>query len=333
LAVGELDYGYLNGRLRAAEVKLLDRASLFRLAEAGSFEEMMSLMGETPYGRWFPELGSDSEGVLHREWLWTLDEFGSISPNRALTDLFRAELDFHNLRVLLKGRLAGGEGVNRSDLLRRMLPGGTVSPEALLYAVESGSLRDLPPAMASSLEGHLEWSVDSVPHMEAFLDGAMFEYMSSLAFASGEPFAVGYVRLRADLENLRTAFRLKVAGADVGSLSQRLVRVGALPTHLFTGVFPEQVPAWPKAFFHTPLSALVEEICGLGGDLGALELALDRHMLSFLSRARFSAFGGGPLVAYLHWKRIEIYNLRAIMVGKRNGVSPEEIRRRLRYLE
>jgi len=83
---------------------------------------------------------------------------------------------------------------------------------------------------------------------------------------------------------------------------------------------------------YKPYSVLMDGIESFRntGSLTKLEKLSDNYIMNYVKKSRFVTFGVEPLIGYLVAKESEIRNVRIVMVGKINGISPEIIRERLR---
>ncbi|MGI6145867.1 MAG: V-type ATPase subunit [Bacillota bacterium] len=101
-------FAYAVGRIRALENRMIDQARFSRMIDAETHEELMRVLGETEFGgdRDVRPGASAYEDLINAELLRVHELVASMSPDPALTGVFRARHDFHNMKALLKAALA-----------------------------------------------------------------------------------------------------------------------------------------------------------------------------------------------------------------------------------
>jgi V/A-type H+-transporting ATPase subunit C len=100
-------YAYAVGRVRALETKLFTRADFSRLLEAADFPQALRLLAELGYP--VSEETREYEPVLEAEQRAALILLDNLSEDDGLVEIFRRRYDYHNLKVLLKGKHSGQE--------------------------------------------------------------------------------------------------------------------------------------------------------------------------------------------------------------------------------
>ena len=87
---------------------MIDQARFSRMIDAETHEELMRVLGETEFGgdRDVRPGASAYEDLINAELLRVHELVASMSPDPALTGVFRARHDFHKMKALLKAALA-----------------------------------------------------------------------------------------------------------------------------------------------------------------------------------------------------------------------------------
>ncbi len=112
-------YGFATGLVRAIEHRLIAPGRFLRLAEARDEQEALSMLGDTDYARIYQEQlyatngseesGPDVELLLGREAGRVKDFINGLTQDREVTDILFVRDDFLNLKLALKGIVAGVE--------------------------------------------------------------------------------------------------------------------------------------------------------------------------------------------------------------------------------
>ncbi|MEG2175118.1 MAG: V-type ATPase subunit, partial [Oscillospiraceae bacterium] len=163
------------------------------------------------------------------------------------------------------------------------------------------------------------------------LDRAMAAQMLTEAQKAESDYLIEYVRLFIDSANLRVVVRAARAQKGFDYLRKAVLPGGNVTadrlvsdlsgediTTLFAGrdlAAASQAAAW----------AMEGEVT-----LAALDMACDNALINYIRTARLIAFGEASVIAYLVAREAELVSVRTIMVGRRAGLSEEQIMERLR---
>lgn len=309
----DTQYTYAVAKIRAVEGRLLDRARLYRMAEAGSFEECLKLLQEAGY----PAAEGGYEEMLRVQLTDTYAFLRGISPVKDTFDIFLIRSDYHNIKVLLKAEFLG----KTYDHL--LLETGRYAAARIKKAVAERSFSGLPDRMREAVTDALAAYDKSGDPQESdlILDRAAYQEMAELAQQSGSKYVCDIVAAMTDLANLRIFMRVKEMGRGYDFLSRALLPGGTLA---------------PSAYLREVNLPLAELIAGTRYDkldtqsITALEKAADNFLMESIKSAKYVAFGIEPLIAYLLAKENEIRQVRIILTGKKNGIPADTIKERLR---
>ncbi|WP_132058196.1 V-type ATP synthase subunit C [Halorussus amylolyticus] len=217
-----------------------DRRFLDRLAEAGSIEEAVELLEGTRYGDSLTEAFADYEetGVLipmenavDRTYYEGLIGGVSDTDNRAnqlYADFLRAEIDFRNVRNVLRIARSGAD----IDPDEYFIEGGDLFGASELQQL-SGSLDELVTYIRDSTYGddladaldRLE-DADSLIEFEHALDAALMEYSDRLShvFPISICPVLSYILAKErEVENIRAVARGREAGLSQDEIETELV--------------------------------------------------------------------------------------------------------------
>jgi V/A-type H+-transporting ATPase subunit C len=335
-------YGFATGQVRAIEHRLISSARLLRLAEARDGQEALSMLGDTDYARVFQEElyttnGSEASGqdiglLLGREAARVRDFINGLTQDREATDILFVRDDFLNLKLALKGVIAGVE-VGDS-----FAPLGLISPAVIFHEATSPEKPEgLPPYLARAALAATRAYADtrSPAEIDRVVDGLMFEHLLNSAAEKEIFFLHKLIRIEIDLINIITFFRLRWLDEPISAVGPALIKGGVLHFEPFLEFYPREIDAIETGFlagsrYHGFISG---GIAGLKNERSfvRMEGLVDGELLKFVDRQNEINFGVEVLIAYYYRKAIELRKLRTVLIGKKNGLSAPQIKEMLGY--
>jgi V/A-type H+-transporting ATPase subunit C len=325
-------YAYAVAVIRALERTLLGRKTLEAMAHASSPEEAFEELGETPYSKSMVpgQQVRDLEPLLERVLLDTYALFRELILDEDLEQALLFPHDIHNLKALLKARLANHEAMG-------VVPYGILDINALKAALESDSYRDLHPMIEPTVRNAMndyELRKDS-RRLEVSLDHVALRCKITPLLALDSPVISAYARQLADVTNIQLAVRLSRSDPDVELLQLAFVEGGTIPAGTLEAALGKRLQTLADALSGTPYGKAVHEGIEYLQDKGSyarLDRELESQLLGTLRGARFLIFGPGPILAHTIAKEHEINMVRLVMVGKMNKIPEERIVARLPIL-
>ena len=199
----DTDYVYLSTRVKAMERGLLDRARAERVLAAPTEEAAARVLQECGYPDLAGVTGRALEAALAQRQREMLEDLAGDLPDRTVLDLFRAQVDYHNAKVLVKAQALG------TDPTRLLLVGGRYSPGRLAANGQKGKLSGYSQRFRRAVEeGREVLDATGDPQQVDFtLDRAYFEEAMELAIRTGSKCLTGYVAVLIDTANLRATVR------------------------------------------------------------------------------------------------------------------------------
>ena len=313
-------YTYALGVIRAREVKLLTEKRLEELLSTADIEELMAALHDTNYGQFFRNIKkSEAEHALMGSKIALYDDLEKLIDNFEIMSMLRAKYDFHNIKVLLKGKISEEDFSDKCSLL------GYVSVSKMVEVFKEEKYSYLPEYLKEAVESGINvyYSKNHNPQLLGFaVDAIMAETLTSYT-ANG--FLIDYYRLWVDLTNLKIILRLLflkrydelidfavLPGGNIGKEKIKNARIENSDSleDFYRGTICSSILAWKDSF-------------------SVLERESEKLLVSYLKSVAFEAIGVEPVIAYLLLKENELRNLRVIFVGKTNGVSEDLIKERL----
>ncbi len=313
-------YTYAVARIRAKELSLLGRQEFDRLMACGSYEECLNTLHDLGWGD-----GDESTGeeILAAESskMWTLLQ--ELVQDRSVFDVFLYPIDYNNLKAAIKSVVTGvrSEGI--------FLPGGTVSPELMVQAVEKDDFSALPEKMREPAKEAYQVLVHTKDGQmcDVILDAAALTAIKEAGSASDNKMIRAYAELTVAVTDLKIAVRGCKTGKTASFLKRACVPCSTLNVDSLISAAnrgPEELFAY---LANTAYAAAAEK---LKESASAFEKWCDDTIMELIRAEKSNPFTIGPLAAYLLARENEMKSVRILLSGKRNRISDGIIRERLR---
>lgn len=341
-------YAYPIARMKAIGTPFIQSSRLQELLDSGSVTECLSRLraADHPLGSVKQSDHDSLENHLLRGWYEEMSLLASIVPSE-VSPFFEAYLEQAEVAEIKRIiRLIHGQ---KSALLTsdRIVPVGVITADLIESAIRSHGLEDCirhfhttrygPPLETAFFSCHeggsilpLEEALDQVAYGDLKIAAEMIR--SDMASPYRE-----YMGQVIDIQNIRTLIRAKHGGWNDVDILPCLMEGG----HTF--------PLWRVVQLNEMRSVpdLINQISGTVFDavlspmlplypnpdsLLFFDLALDRYHLSLAERISLIYYHtGGPLIAYLVDKGLEMRNIWVILSGISASVSPDQIQKYLVY--
>jgi len=318
-------------RLRVLETRLLNKVKIDRMIDSTSAEEVLKILQETEYASLMgivkrPE---DYNLLLKEELNRVYSLMYSVSPDPAIVDIMSLKYDYHNIKVMLKGKALD------KDLSYMLIPVGTVDIEKLKLYMITEDYRELNPSMREAIikSEEVYKELKDPQKIDIILDQYMYTDMLARAKETKNNFIINYVVRSIDFSNIKSVIRLKKQEKDVKFLKEVILLGGDIAVDILIRAFDEPIENMAAKF----ASSKYGEVVRLGleeyiktGKLSLLEKFSENYIMKDLKTAKYVTFGPEPIFAYIAAKETEIKVIRIIMVGKLNKVETAVIRERVR---
>jgi V/A-type H+-transporting ATPase subunit C len=325
-------YIYAVSRIRVIENRLLGQSEIERMADAKTPEQALKILTEAGYGRHTAEAvtPADFEKLLEEEHRRLYALLREISPDPGVFDIFLQPYDFHNIKVLLKAEFTGVEEYNR--LLTNK---GSMEVEKLRAILRDRQLYDMPPVVGEAVkEAIAELNHTRDPQtVDLILDRACYRRMREMADSTDSRFLRNFIAATVDLLNVQIVLRLKSLKKNNEFARRTILPGGHIKPEVLLEVAEESMERFETVLRDTPYRAAAARLFknyGKPGGKALPEQLSDDFTLAYTIIGRQKISGIEPLIGYMLNKEAELRNIRTIMVGKLNGISPDRIKERLR---
>jgi V/A-type H+-transporting ATPase subunit C len=325
-------YIYAVSRIRAIENSLLGQSGMERLIDTQTPEQAMKLLKEAGYGHPSTETPAPAgyEKLLREEHKKLFVLLHEIFPESGIIDIFQQPYDFHNIKAILKAEFARVEA--DSSVLSDK---GSIPVEKLKAILRDRQFGDLPASVAeAAVEALADLNHTRDPQTaDLILDRACYRRMRDMADDTGSRFLTGFIAGSIDLLNMQIFIRLKNLGKGREFMERTILPGGYIKTELFLDITKDPINKLKEVLWDTPYrdsASRVVKRYETYGRKAFLEKLSDGFILAHILIGRQKISGLEPLIGYMLNRESELRNVRTVLSGKMNGVSPEKIRERLR---
>jgi len=329
--MNNMDFTQAVARLRVLETRLLNKVMIDRMIDSDSANDVLKILQENEYASLMGNVkrAEDYNILLKEELKRVYFLMYEISPESIIVDIMSLKYDYHNIKVMLKGRALD------EDLSHMLIPVGTVNIEKLKLLLTTMEYKELNANMRDAiLEVEKVFKESKDPQkIDIILDKYMYLDMLTKAKETNVEFIINYVKRSIDFSNIKSIIRLKKQEKDVSFFNEVILSGGDLDYDILLRAFNEPIENMAAKFSSTKYGEIVR--MGLDeyikiGKLSSLEKLSDNYIMENLKVAKYVAFGPDPIFAYIAAKETEIKIIRIIMVGKLNNVDTTVIRERVR---
>ncbi|MEE0944592.1 MAG: V-type ATPase subunit [Clostridia bacterium] len=306
----DVEYAYAVAYIKTIENKMLTRTDIEALIAAENMAASRRILTDRGWiGDTVDEL---TKNELKRAW----DAAYEVCDEQTPIDLLLWENDFHNLKTILKSKLA------KADWAKMVLTPSTVEPQTISDSLTDGDFSLLPEFIAEVAEEAYKILTTTMDGqlMEIYVDREQQLALLKRAKTEKDDFIMGWAELMVKLNNMKTAWRCKKSSKSRGFTENALVPDNSLYTRLVEAVDVEAVKDVIKSVFD---NADVTS-------LGSFERWCDNKRLAYVRGAKAECLSFRPIIAFLIGKSFEVQTVRIILFCKENGVGEEVIRERLR---
>ena len=326
--VGDDDwrYAYPSARVRALELTMIPRGVFVDMANAGSFAEAAELLAGTDYAIGANANSQQIEQMLNNCRTQSRQLFTDLILDEGIVTFLRAREDFANMKLAIRRIVTERPlGLDYSNE-------GNVPAEEFEEIFEQEDYFRFPSYLQDAVEAAVlgYYEEKDIRRIDYEIDRVQTAWRIQQAVKSKNEFFLSLVRMRIDLDNIRTMLRLKMA--DREEERNFFLPGGFVGTEKYIQGLDAGYEAIGALFFATPYGELLDVsipyLCSEKSFL-KLEKECEDFVKEFLKTARTIAAGPQPVVAYFLMKEAEIRTVRMMLTGKKNGLASKLLLDRL----
>ena len=326
----ELNYLFASGHLKAKENRLMNESAQDKLIEATSNEDAIKILSAQGYtiGANMADKKHFYDEVMESARIELYTQLAEIAPDIEHFNFFLYPYDYLNIKALLKGRTMD----NKREIVSNA---GSIPYKTVRRAVEEKSYDALTSNMSAGITEALEAyaSKQDTQLIDIVLDKRCYADMIEAATKSGSTFLVDYVRMLIDVTNIKTFMRLRKMHKSLNFAAYVFSAGGSISVDTFLNSYHLKLEEIAISFQGSQFSELVKEgltLVNTAGGMGIFELKCENHIMRFVKKARYIAFGPEVVAGYILAKETEFKNIRIIMAGKSVQLPGGKIKERLR---
>ncbi len=311
---------YQNARVKSMEASLFTAQSVGRLLDCTSVDAAYKTLTDMGFGGG-ASADEGLDGLFKAEEARAVDFLKEFNVDGAL-DVFLAEYDFLNVKLLFKGILSGKPTVTA--------PSGLFEVDDIKSWLEQDGASDVPKALADTVAELKKLTLaDGVSprRIDCIVDRAQFAYVFS-SLKKNSMLRAYFVK-KADAMNVSAFVRCKRLGLAKTQFAEGFIEGGKLD--FLPEIYDASLDVLKEKCKRTDYDELVTKLVD-DGDLVAFEVAVDNALLKMFKDEKNDLFSIAPIVAFYLTRITQIRVAKLAVAGIRNGVDQSKIRERMREL-
>ena len=317
------DYIYAVARIRAKELLCFGSPAMEQLMACKTYEECLRMLNEKGWGD--GSAGQTPESLLDGERNKTWEQLRELVEDMSVFDVFLYANDYHNLKAAIKENYAPSHG---ADIYSS---NGTIDPAVFRQAADEHDFSVFPAGMRDAAEEAMSVLRETGDGQlcDIIIDKAALNAILQAGKASGDPLLAFYAEHTVATANIKTAVRCQKTGKSLDFIRRALAKCDTLDVSLLTQASVESFDAIIAYLNTTEYSGAAE---ALTQSASAFERWCDNRLIEKIRPQKYETSTIGPLAAWLLARENEIKTVRILLSGKRNGLSDDAIRERLREM-
>lgn len=317
--------------VRRFELELIQKEKMDVLISARDYDEALSLLQETPYGKFrdLMDRKQDYEIMLNQALKEIYEQILSYLEDTEVVDILMVKYTLHNLKVFVKSKILG------KDLSDIYYGFGLIDMDKFNEEFERERFSNAyDPYGKATMEILKDYEENKDPHRVGLLfDQFYFQMLKEVAKNVPGTLMAHYVYDSIDFTNVKTAFRITAKNLTMSGKETALFEGGEISLHDFEAIYHKEIPDIVKALRHSRIGNALED--GLRRyeqthELAAFDKAMEDYQMKLLAPGRKMTYGPEVVFGFLLAKEIEMRNLRIILAGKLTGLDGPEMTKRLR---
>ena len=318
-------------RIWVLETKLLDKPKVERMIEAPSASEVLRILNETEYSNVSANIKrpEDYEEILTAELKRIYDLVYEISPVKEVVKIMSLKYDYHNIKVLLKGKVLD------KDLSSMLIKLGSLDLQEIKRKIDGDNLKSLNGIIGKGAQEAMKVFEETKDpqKIDIIVDKYMYKELVEIKNNLNYKFIDNLVKAMIDSTNVRTLLRIKKQNKGRDFAREVIVDGGVIDSSKLISLLNESPENIMSKLQSTIYSDLIKE--GFEGyisneSVSLLEKLSDNYIMKLMKGSKLVTFGPEKILSYIYAKETEIKVIRIIMVGKLNNIAEEVIRERLR---
>lgn len=328
----DTDFIFGSTRIAIFEKSLITDPQWYRLIEAEDLKETLKILEETRYTAYLTDLqNGDIEGALSKELRHQAELMREAGSNETLLRLMHLKYDYHNLKILLKTELLGED---MTSLLYRFgdayIPG---LQEIIRHPQKNAKETPMEQAIDEAIQAYRE--NEDAQEIDIIVDRWYFEDMRQLSDEVGSDYFSKYTEDLIDFTNVDIYLRSRKQGRNAAFMRNALIDHGTLHPDKIQESYRLDEESFSNVLADADVSDALQKAYQQyleDGSIVRFERAREEHQIDLAKEGLEALYGPEVIFGYGVRVETEIQNLRILLLGKKNNLTPNQIRERMRGL-
>ncbi len=325
------EYAYTIGRIRVLETRLMNSNLIERMIDAPTPQDAFRVLNDISYlsGVIGEYTVNDFQIVLLKGFQSMARLLTRMAPYPEVIDNLWLKYDFHNLKVVLKARLTDR---SYADVEHALIDMGSRSKSDWEEYLLTGKIESITEYMSEFVQTatlHFEKNND-IQSVDTILDKCFIEEMQNFAKSLNSQLITDYYKRLIDFNNIRTFIRSEILKTDKESVSQMFIEGGILPVSILISSYEkgyaDLLQTLSQKVGFDDFAASIESF-SKENTLLSIEKKIAELQTSFMDESKKMPFGPEPVFAFFWRFENSLQIIRAILVGKLNGLPTEDIKK------
>ncbi len=315
-------YLYAVARIRTKESSLLNKSDLDQLMNCKNEAACLRLLADKGWGRTGDE---NAEQILsvERDKTWSL--IAELVEDMSVFNTFLYGNDFHNLKAAIKQVYTNSkdEGIYINQ--------GTISPEVIIQAIKEHNFNLLPEHMRSCAEEAYQILMHTGDGglCDIIIDKASLETTLQKGKATNNELFAKYSELKVVVADINIAIRSCKTLKDRAFMDRAIAQCDTLNKSELIEAAMNGIDA---IYGYLSTTMYDDAVAALKESSSAFERWSDNLIMRHIRPQLYNPFTISPLAAYIIARENEIKTVRIVLSGKRNDISDNQVRERLREM-
>ncbi|MCL5106132.1 MAG: V-type ATPase subunit [Candidatus Marsarchaeota archaeon] len=336
-------YGYSNAYVKAIESKLISKATMQGIGNAGDMHSILSILINTEYKKNLEDFGGMDittemiDFALSKNLGESINRLSDITPllKKKTMVSYIAKWDLYNIKLSLEAK----DRAQRADTISKYLINTNFYNSAFIRQAmdESANVEDLLAkyAMNSPYKQILQSGIEAykknrnILEVNIELDKAYYESIGRMLFELGNEDRSVYMIIRNEIEmrNIMSLLRAKRGGISFARIKPFLISRGFSDESTLAGIFESSKDTRELAqqisrFDLKPVLEAYEKT----GNLLYFEIKMRKEIFEMSNKSlRHSVLCFGTIFEYMYQKEIEVSMLRLIVKAVQYNLNKAEL--------
>lgn len=313
-------YIYAVARIRSKELALLNKADIDQLLGCKNEKECLRLLADKGWGKSGDE-PSDRLLLTETEKTWEL--IRELVEDMSVFNTFLYGNDYHNLKAAIKQVYLNSEF---SDIY---INNGTIDVEVVIRAIKEQEYELLPEHMREVAKEAYQAQLHTGDSQlcDVIIDKAALDTIYGKGKESGNDLLSEYAELKVAAADINIAIRSVKTSKDKNFLEKSLAKCDSLD---IDKLIEAALNSITDIYDYLLTTVYADAIAALKESSSAFERWCDNLIIKHIRPQKYNPFTLSPLAAYILARENEIKTVRILLSGKRNEITDEFIRERMR---